>query len=338
MRYRPELDGLRAVAIAGVVASHTYPGLPVAGWLGVDVFFVLSGYLITTILLAEREQTGRISLRAFYSRRVFRLGPAAVVAVAGALLLGVVTLPHALLAIAYVGNFASARHEGVMQGLSQMWSLAQEEQFYAIWPVMLLGMRRWPPWRALRWTLTAAALSAIAWALTSTAGAPDTIGYLPVFRAGGMLMGCAVAIAIQAGMVKRSAMLAPLSILALGLSAYLRQVPSAPSWLLVTTASVSTAGLLAGLAVSGGVVKRALALRPLPYLGRLSYSLYLWHLPVLWFAIRHDVAPGGATIAAALGLAAISYHAVERPFLRLRDARRRRTRLDTQSPAVVPTF
>src|SRR4051812_42278396 len=145
----PALDGLRGIAIAIVVGYHAF-GFPLGGWLGVDLFFVLSGFLITTLLLEEHDRTGRVSLRAFYVRRARRLLPAlgavlALIAVVGPLYYS----PGLLASIVASGLYAANIVRGFGQSdflnatpAAHLWSLAQEEQFYVLWPIALIWFRR----------------------------------------------------------------------------------------------------------------------------------------------------------------------------------------------------
>src|SRR5919198_6163322 len=141
--HRPALDGIRGVAIAAVVAQHAF-GIPTAGYLGVDLFFVLSGFLITTLLLEEHAESGAISLRAFYRRRALRLLPALFVAISVLLLVELVLAATgrghlrreatgALFGVAYVTDFARVYSSRVhAHTLDHLWSLAVEEQFYIV--------------------------------------------------------------------------------------------------------------------------------------------------------------------------------------------------------------
>jgi peptidoglycan/LPS O-acetylase OafA/YrhL len=139
LRYRPALDGVRALAIAPVVTMHAF-GWPREGSLGVEIFFVLSGFLITTLLLEERGRTGAISLARFYRRRAARLVPGLVLMLAVYAIVTRGTHAWALLfALTYTSNIATLADPTAMPwSLGHLWSLAQEEQFYLLWPPLLL--------------------------------------------------------------------------------------------------------------------------------------------------------------------------------------------------------
>ncbi|HET9720708.1 MAG TPA: acyltransferase, partial [Solirubrobacteraceae bacterium] len=145
---RPVLDGLRGVAVLLVIAEHT--GLLHNGFLGVDVFFVLSGFLITTLLLEEFQRAGRISLRGFYARRARRLVPALLVAVAAFLVISAAAdqsgfgddVLAAAAGVTYITNILMALTPTWLPAVGHLWSLGAEEQFYLLWPVVLIAAIR----------------------------------------------------------------------------------------------------------------------------------------------------------------------------------------------------
>ena len=220
--YVGALDGVRALAVAGVLLYHAgVPWLP-GGFLGVDLFFVLSGFLITSLLLAEREATGRIDLARFWLRRARRLLPAAFVVI-GVCLLVVAFLPpgeaartraDALASLGYVNNWHQVLADrsyfeafGRPSLLEHLWSLAVEEQFYLLWPLFLgfalthLGRRR----TALL-TLAAATASALAMGLLFEPGSdPSRVYFGTDTHASGLLAGALLAFAVAAGEVPRDA-------------------------------------------------------------------------------------------------------------------------------------
>src|SRR5262245_4168116 len=202
--YRPALDGLRGIAIALVVGFHAFRW-PANGALGVDLFFVLSGFLITTLLLEEHRSFGRIGLRRFYVRRVRRLYPALLLLL---LALVAVTLaaggfpsldsPPAIgvaSALTYTANVVvAASPSHVPAGMVHLWSLAAEEQFYVVWPLLIVLLLRWRSMRLLATSLVVLLLLAIAYRLRlALAGASiGRLYYGPDTHADSLLVGCAV--------------------------------------------------------------------------------------------------------------------------------------------------
>ena len=184
MKHRPELDGLRGIAILAVLAAHTgVPGFADGGGgAGVTLFFVLSGYLITSLLLAERDKNGRVDLRAFYVRRALRLLPAlAAVLVVVVVLLLAGLAPAAAVAdtnyaiviagvVAYVANWVAVAGQSIGM-LGHTWSLAVEEQFYIVWPAMLLAGRRFG-----RTAEATRCCSAVSWHFSRRAGTRSWAG------------------------------------------------------------------------------------------------------------------------------------------------------------------
>jgi peptidoglycan/LPS O-acetylase OafA/YrhL len=346
--YRPDLEGLRGVAILLVLLCHArIPGAE-AGFVGVDVFFVLSGFLITGLLANERERTGGIGLGSFYARRARRILPAAVLVLAATLLVArFVVSPLDLRRIADDGLAASLSLANMRYAVDatdyfaavdaspvlHFWSLAVEEQFYLLWPILLLTVARiWRPRPAMAALTTAVLVGSfvVCGALTETASAWAYYS-LPTrawqLAAGGLLaLGAPLvgrmpqAVAAAAGWL--GAALLGASLVAIG----------------PTTAYPGLAALLptlgaVALIASGGVVGSpgwiALARAPLRWLGRISYSLYLWHWPILILGpialglgatadegAGDDVAVRVALVVIAVVLAAATWAVVEEPFRR----------------------
>jgi peptidoglycan/LPS O-acetylase OafA/YrhL len=295
--YRPQLDGVRALAIALVVAFHVDRGgrLPVlpGGFLGVDVFFVLSGFLITSLLIDERAGTGRVRLGAFWGRRVARLFPLlwallAVLAfarwvhpIAG------LTPPSTtgfLALLTYVGNWIPATGRPDLFELQYLWSLSVEEQFYVVWPLATAGLlalgRRW----AVAVAAGGAALAVVV--LRPTAFDHVDFFFHTLLRCDGLLLGAALA-ATRRWWEPRIDPTRSLALAAAGLGAIAWAVGGAhvgagdvAAWrlpVLEVGVAALTAALVAAPATPLGVVT---GWRPLVFLGRCSYALYLVHLPL----------------------------------------------------------
>ncbi len=202
MQRIPTLDGVRALACIAVILYHTYMPFTQAGWLGVDVFFVLSGYLITTLLILERVRTGRIRLGAFYLRRAARLYPALVVACGIAVvayLCGVASLPGdekpsvaVIVALTYTAESwrASGRNGGIM---GHAWSLAVEEQFSLLWPPVVLLVRR-TAWIGVTAAVLASASVSTMILMPGPHGLSDFSYSSPQARAWELILGCIVAV------------------------------------------------------------------------------------------------------------------------------------------------
>ena len=330
LAYVPALDGLRALSIALVVAYHAF-GFPTGGAIGVDVFFVLSGYLITTLLLREIEADGRVDFRRFYARRCRRLLPALLFMLSVYLVVTAMAGRNELLATivggSYVANFFDAGGNPLLTNahLNQMWSLAQEEQFYLLWPaaLLVLGRGRW----LLRVVLCALVVVTVYRATLSLTGlaAANRLYYEPDLRADGLLIGAAIA-ALQA----RRPIAVPewfgkVGIAGLGLGAIVGWgFRGWPVW--GEPIFLASAAFLLAAAISETELARGLASRPLVWLGRRSYSLYLWHAPVIGAAVYvagPGLGPETAAVVVALALAAFSYTFVEQPFRRSRARARR---------------
>jgi peptidoglycan/LPS O-acetylase OafA/YrhL len=321
MRYRPELDGLRGIAILIVLCAHTgVPGFAGGGGgVGVTLFFVLSGYLITSLLLAERERAGRADLGRFYVRRGLRLFPALIavlVVVAALAILGL--LPAAatdnvnyplmeLGVMAYVVNwlFVAGQNSGV---LGHTWSLAVEEQFYLLWPVILLaGLRFARIGRAgLVLAILVLVLLDVPYRLWLDLGG----GLMHVFvgtdsRGDALLLGCALSL-LQSRWSPRAGWLG-----LAGIAVVAATWPGDPG-LGSQILFIPAAALVCTLAVAG--CPAGLSWRPLAFVGKISYGLYLWHGVLIWYHLPWPVA-----VPLSIAIAIASYYVIERPFLRLKD-------------------
>jgi peptidoglycan/LPS O-acetylase OafA/YrhL len=326
--YVPALDGLRGIAIAGVIGRH-YFGWPNGGGIGVDLFFVLSGYLITTLLLDEHAADGRISLRGFYGRRVRRLAPAlaAMLAIYLAISAAKGQLGVAARAVAwfgfYTGNIASAYLHVDAGALGPLWSLAEEEQFYLLWPIALIVLLRFRvPQRWIVRLLLAAivAVSVERIVLAATGASYERMAYSPEARCDAILAGALVAVLLRR--VRRlEPELVTIGIVALAGLAVVGPLIYWGGPLLDLCGGIVVAGVILWPA---SLPSRVFSFAPLVGLGRISYSLYLWHMPVLlWAGWSHRY----AAVAISVAVAYLSWRWIEQPF------RRRRLVVSSASPA-----
>ena len=332
-RYRPEIDGLRAVAVIPVVLYHAgFAGFG-AGFLGVDVFFVISGYLITGIVYGE-IQRGEFSILRFYERRARRILPALYLVVAASLIFGALwllpnefrELGRSAVAVALFGS--NVYFNGAINYFTQdvdlwplihTWSLAVEEQFYAVFPLVLLLIRPTGRKGALA-VVAALSAASLAWAQWSARADPQADFYLAQFRAWELGAGALIALAAPERLPLAFGLrwsLAGIGAALLALSLVFAPGNLTPS--LVSLAPVGGAALLIAFARPENIWGRALAVRPLVGIGLISYSAYLWHQPIFAFLrYRFAVASGGgAMLAAALAcfaLAYLSWRFVEQPF------------------------
>lgn len=331
LAYRRDIDGLRAVAVLSVVLFHAFPAALRGGFVGVDVFFVISGFLITGILLRELQQ-GSFSFAGFYARRVRRIFPALALVLASCLAFGWLALfpdeyqqlgKHVVGGAGFAANFFYWAQVGYFdtaadtKPLLHLWSLGIEEQFYILWPVvLLLG------WR-LRTNLlaVAAVLALVSFAvnLGGIAAHPSATFYSPASRAWELLLGAGLAClhARPAPAPYLANLLAWLgaALLAAGLALITRD-DQFPGWRALLPALGAL--LLIGAGPQAWFNRVLLSNRLMVWIGLVSYPLYLWHWPLLSFArIVESGEPAPAIRAAAvllaLLLAWLTYRMVERP-------------------------
>ena len=332
--YRADIDGLRAVAVLSVLVYHAAPSALPGGFAGVDVFFVISGYLIAGLLRAE-SAGGGISLIAFWERRVRRLLPALFVVLAACTLAAwVLLLPreleqfsHALRGASVFGaNIALAQMLDYFAGpaerqpLLHLWSLGVEEQFYLVFPAVFVLLLRLGD-AGTRRALAGLAILSFGAALWGVAEAPENAFFLPHMRAWQLLAGALLAMGALPLLGPRgrtAAGIAGALLLAVALSGAAGEgYPGLPALL-----PVAGAVLLIHAGASGPhPLGAALSVRPMVAVGLISYSLYLWHWPLLAFlratAPEHAGPPAvqiAAALAAAFALAWASWRFVERPF------------------------
>jgi peptidoglycan/LPS O-acetylase OafA/YrhL len=349
-RRAPGLDGVRALAVLAVMGFHAGASELSGGFLGVDVFFVLSGFLITDLLATEYDRLGRLDLKDFWSRRARRLLPALALMLVVVSAAATVIEPDQdaslrlslLAAVTYTSNWYQILHHvsyfaslGLFTApppLDHLWSLAIEEQFYLIWPLILwLLILRLNGRRArVTATLILAAVSALAMALEYSPGDPSLVYYGTDTHASALLIGAALALAFPlatvmawpAAQVRRldAAGVVGLVLLAWAAGHFTGNDRAVyPAGLIL--AAVGAAGLVAA-AASTGVIAAMTSLPPLRWVGIRSYGIYLWHWPVI--ALAGAIAGPGPTsawlwlieAAVTVGLACVSWRFVETPILR----------------------
>jgi peptidoglycan/LPS O-acetylase OafA/YrhL len=329
--YRPDIDGLRAIAVLLVVIYHAFPEALPGGFIGVDIFFVISGFLITGIIARELEQQ-RFSLVAFYNRRIRRIFPALIVVLCAALVLGWLWMLPAAYAQLSSDVFASAAFlsnialwlqsgyfdiESSKKPLLHLWSLGIEEQFYLFWPLLLMLAAR----LRLNLLAVAAVIAAASFVLNVALIGSDPVAtfYLPFTRAWELLAGAAMACGWnQISQTNRASNLrAGAGLLLIAAAAGVLDTHSAfPGWWAVLP--VAGSALLLSAPAAWGC-RHVLASQSLVRIGLISYPLYLWHWPLLVFFGIIKFAPltlieRGLIVGLSLALAWLTYRFVESPF------------------------
>lgn len=326
----PALDGVRGIAIALVVLAHSeiYAHLPRWGIgfaLGVDLFFVLSGFLITSLLLDEWAERGRVSLRGFYARRARRLLPALALIVAVFAAADLVlhpasatqTIAYALLRMAYLSNFLIAfTPNGVGGGFNHLWSLASEEQFYLVWPLLLLfALRRKARARELLVILAITELLVNVERLLALEHGASWVRlwFAPDTHSDAIILGCAAAVvrSHQLFTVGRRTGIFAAAVSVVMLFVFRPQEPAMYPVVLPLFAVAAALFLLSVVNEEQSAQSRVLTCVPLGQLGAISYSLYLWHFPLLEFF-------GIVGLPLAVAASIVSYVFVEKPLRRRR--------------------
>jgi peptidoglycan/LPS O-acetylase OafA/YrhL len=327
--YRPDLDGLRAIAVLAVLAFHAFPEAAPGGFAGVDVFFVISGFLISGIIF-EALRAGRFSFVDFYRRRVRRIFPALILVLAACLALGwILLLPdeylrlgkHAAAGAGFLSNIALWREAGYfapaaeVNPLLHLWSLGVEGQYYVVWPLLLVVFAARP--RTLPWMIAGLAAASFALNVWLTPRMHSAAFYLPPTRLWELMAGSALACrAHGGGPGGRSDLkaVAGLVLVAAGIALLSAQRPFPGWWALLPVAGTA---LLIAAGPTAWVNRRVLSNPLMVYLGLISYPLYLWHWPLLVYA---RIAAGGeppaslrlALLTARFALACLTYELVEK--------------------------
>ncbi len=370
LSYRPDIDGLRAIAVAIVVAFHAgVPGFA-GGFVGVDVFFVISGYLITGLLVAELRETGSVSLSRFYARRVRRLLPALALVLASTLLLGSVVLlsvageqqdlaKSALAAALSASNiffWLGSNYFSVQADLMPLlhtWSLSVEEQYYLVWPTLLIALmlaagKRWGVFTQLLLTaLLLVGIATFAMSVRTTTDDPPGAFFLMPMRAwefalGGLLVLAAPTVARWPQLFRALLFVFGVGLIGIATATLDSNIPYPGTAVLLPT--LGTVALIA--AGCGPVFARLhgwLSSRGMVAIGQLSYSWYLWHWPLLSLARTQDLGERylarDVTIALiSLGLAWLTYRFIEQPIRTKQYRGFRATRTTLLSGAAMSGF
>jgi peptidoglycan/LPS O-acetylase OafA/YrhL len=334
--YRPDIDGLRAVAVLSVVGYHAFPGALTGGFVGVDVFFVISGFLISTLIYRGLED-GSFSFADFYSRRIRRIFPAVLVVLAACLAFGWFTLlaveyrqvgKHVAGGAAFVSNFVLWRESGYFDNeaetkpLLHLWSLGIEEQFYIAWPLLI-----WLAWKArLSLVAIAVVVAILSFALNLATYRSDAVGvfYSPLTRFWELLAGSVLAWVLLrrpagavsgTGRVAEALSFAGAACIAAGLILITGARPFPGIWAVLP---VLGAALVIAAGPNAWLNRVVLSAPLLVWFGLISYPLYAWHWPVLSFArIVEGETPAVmirvAAVLASIALAWLTYRLFERP-------------------------
>lgn len=335
MKFRPDIEGLRALAIVPVVVFHAWPSLLTGGYVGVDVFFVISGYLITALLL-QRLAAGSYSIASFYAARIRRIFPALFVMLA-------LTVPAAWLLLApqglgefarvfgatglFVSNLELYRTTGYFEGATELkplvhtWSLAVEEQYYIVFPLLLMALHRWAC-GAIGLVLAGVGLASLVYAQYLIGHDGPLAFYSSLSRTCELMVGSLLAVrAAQRGPPLPAGIrqvLGLAGLVAIVSACLLLKSDSAFPGITALWPCLGAAALIEAGRGEGSFASRLLALSPLRWIGALSFSLYLWHWPTLVFA-RHlllgppDALQAGVAVVLAVALAWASLRWVETP-------------------------
>ncbi len=334
--YRPDIDGLRAIAVLAVVFYHSGFNVVSGGYVGVDIFFVISGFLITTIIVRELAD-GKFSIVGFYERRMRRILPASVVTVAACLIAGYFilgtrdlgNLAHSAIANSlFLSNIFFYLQTGYfdasadLKPLLHTWSLSLEEQYYVVTPLLLMLVARFFNQRHLLFVVPIAILSFAACVYLTNVNQPAAF-YLLTTRGWELLIGSILAIAaiprISSEAVMRFLALIGLALILFSMFMFDEQTAFPGAYAALPT--LGTAILIYTGRSGSTLVNRALSIRPMVFVGLISYSLYLWHWPIIVFskylkatALNH--VESVVMLLAMFAISVLSWRYVEIPFRR----------------------
>lgn len=332
-KYRPDIDGLRAIAIIAVVIFHAFPRIMPGGFIGVDIFFVISGYLISTIIFSNLEHE-RFTLVEFYVRRVRRIFPALILVLISCVAFGWFVLfadeykqlgKHAAASAAFIQNFILWRESGYFDNAAEtkpllhLWSLVIEEQFYFFWPLLLAFIWK-RQWSFLGLIAVIAAVSFAVNIYLISSGHPAAAFFLPFSRAWELMVGGVLAYVVlhRPQLIEKYKDAQSFMGFALILTGLLfvnkdREFPG--WWALLPTMG---AFFIISAGPSSWLNEKLLANKPMVWIGLISYPLYLWHWPILSYL---KIVQGGysniqglVALIASVGLAWLTYHFIEKSF------------------------
>lgn len=335
--YRPDIDGLRAIAILAVVGYHVFPNLVPGGFVGVDIFFVISGYLISRNIDGDIA-ANVFSVKNFYTRRIRRLFPALALVLSASLGAGWLLLfadefqqlgKHVFSGAAFISNLVLWREAGyfdtasAFKPLLNLWSLGIEEQFYLVWPLVLLGTHR-HSLAAQQWLRVVLAMASLVFCVSIATSDPVQSFYSPLSRLWELIAGALIALRVgddrpwHLPWLRNLAATCGIAGILLATFTFDEQL-TYPGWWAILPVFCTCLCIVTG--PHRGLGASVLSGRFMVWIGLISYPLYLWHWPLLSFA---KIAQSGhlsvglrlMVVAVSVVLAALTYHLVEKPLRR----------------------
>lgn len=342
--FRPDIQGIRAVAVVLVLLNHAQLPFVPGGFIGVDVFYVLSGFLITGLVVREIEREGRLSIRGFYARRAKRILPLAstvlvFVGIVSLFVYGIVRqaeiggeiLAAALFVINWLfiaqGVDYFAVEEGLVSPLQHYWTLAVEEQFYVVWPLLLMlaGAIAVRSKRAIRpimlGLVVPVTVASLVYGLLYTESDPNSAFFSTFARGWELAFGAILAIILPRAVRLPKGVTTLLAVggfaVILGSGFFMTESDPFPGWRALLPVLATVALLVAGASLTPNLVARIFSTSPFQYVGKISYSLYLWHWPFVVFAVAiwGELSPAWLTLATLASVipAAVSHRLIEQP-------------------------